>query len=152
MRRPSLDELTSAECWARLSTGSLGRISVTVAALPVVVPVFYAVMDESIVFRCPPRTRLAAATTRSVVAFEVGEYADETGHGWSVMAQGVASSITSPAVLERARQLPLAPMGGEVLGLLTLAVHAQVPTAVLRRMIYAYPTFHRAIEATLDEL
>jgi len=111
MRRPSLDELTSAECWARLSTGSLGRISVTVAALPVVVPVFYAVMDESIVFRCPPRTRLAAATTRSVVAFEVGEYADETGHGWSVMAQGVASSITSPAVLERARQLPLAPMG-----------------------------------------
>jgi pyruvate/2-oxoglutarate dehydrogenase complex dihydrolipoamide dehydrogenase (E3) component len=44
------------------------------------------------------------------------------------------------------------PMGGEMLGLVTLAVHARVPTAVLAQMIYAYPTFHRAIEDTLTEL
>ena len=44
------------------------------------------------------------------------------------------------------------PMGGEVLSLLTLAVHAETPLHVLRTMIYAYPTFHRAIEATLDAL
>ena len=44
------------------------------------------------------------------------------------------------------------PCGGEVLGLLALAVHAEVPTAVLRQMIYAYPTFHRAVEAALGEL
>jgi pyruvate/2-oxoglutarate dehydrogenase complex dihydrolipoamide dehydrogenase (E3) component len=44
------------------------------------------------------------------------------------------------------------PSGGEMLGLLTLAVHAQVPLPMLRSMIYAYPTFHRAIEAALDAL
>jgi len=44
------------------------------------------------------------------------------------------------------------PTGGEVLGLLTLAVHARVPTVRLREMIYAYPTFHRAIEAALADL
>ncbi|HMC41961.1 MAG TPA: NAD(P)/FAD-dependent oxidoreductase [Acidimicrobiales bacterium] len=44
------------------------------------------------------------------------------------------------------------PVGGEVLGLLALAVHAEVPTARLRHMIYAYPTFHRAIEAALEDL
>jgi pyruvate/2-oxoglutarate dehydrogenase complex dihydrolipoamide dehydrogenase (E3) component len=44
------------------------------------------------------------------------------------------------------------PAGGEVLGLLALAVHAEVPTARLRQMIYAYPTFHRAIEAALQDL
>ena len=44
------------------------------------------------------------------------------------------------------------PTGGEVLGLLALAVHAEVPTRRLRTMIYAYPTFHRAIEAALDDL
>ena len=44
------------------------------------------------------------------------------------------------------------PMGGEVLGLLTLAVHAEVPTETLRHMIYAYPTFHRAIEPALKDL
>ncbi len=44
------------------------------------------------------------------------------------------------------------PAGGEVLGLLTLAVHAEVPTSTLRHMIYAYPTFHRAIEAAVKDL
>lgn len=38
------------------------------------------------------------------------------------------------------------PTGGEVLGALAVAVHAQVPVATLRSMIYAYPTFHRGIE------
>lgn len=44
------------------------------------------------------------------------------------------------------------PSGGEVLSVLTLAVHARIPLATLRRMIYAYPTFHRAIETALKNL
>jgi pyruvate/2-oxoglutarate dehydrogenase complex dihydrolipoamide dehydrogenase (E3) component len=38
------------------------------------------------------------------------------------------------------------PAGGEVLRALAVAVHARVPVDVLGRMIYAHPTFHRAIE------
>lgn len=44
------------------------------------------------------------------------------------------------------------PAGGEVLSALTLAVHARIPVGTLRRMIYAYPTFHRAIEDALARL
>ena len=44
------------------------------------------------------------------------------------------------------------PWGGEVLGLLALAVHAEVPTSTLRHMIYAYPTFHRAIGDAVKDL
>ncbi|MCP2336748.1 dihydrolipoyl dehydrogenase family protein [Actinomadura rupiterrae] len=44
------------------------------------------------------------------------------------------------------------PYGGEILGLLLTAVHARVPTATLKTMIYAYPTFHRAIESALTDL
>jgi pyruvate/2-oxoglutarate dehydrogenase complex dihydrolipoamide dehydrogenase (E3) component len=44
------------------------------------------------------------------------------------------------------------PSGGEVLGLLATAVHAEVPVATLRTMHFAYPTFHRAVEAALDDL
>jgi pyruvate/2-oxoglutarate dehydrogenase complex dihydrolipoamide dehydrogenase (E3) component len=44
------------------------------------------------------------------------------------------------------------PMGGEVLSALTLAVHASVPLGTLRSMVYAYPTFHRAIEDALRDL
>jgi pyruvate/2-oxoglutarate dehydrogenase complex dihydrolipoamide dehydrogenase (E3) component len=44
------------------------------------------------------------------------------------------------------------PAGGEVLGMLSLAVHAEVPVATLRHMIYGYPTFHRGIESALGAL
>jgi pyruvate/2-oxoglutarate dehydrogenase complex dihydrolipoamide dehydrogenase (E3) component len=44
------------------------------------------------------------------------------------------------------------PWGGEVLGALAVAVHARVPVRRLREMIYAYPTFHRAIEAAVRDL
>lgn len=44
------------------------------------------------------------------------------------------------------------PAGGEVLSALVVAVHAAVPLSQLRHMIYAYPTFHRAIEDALRNL
>jgi pyruvate/2-oxoglutarate dehydrogenase complex dihydrolipoamide dehydrogenase (E3) component len=46
----------------------------------------------------------------------------------------------------------MGPAGGEVLGLLALAVHAEVPVDHLRRMIYTYPTFHRGVEDALRDL
>ena len=44
------------------------------------------------------------------------------------------------------------PAGGEIIGFLAVAVHAAVPVATLESMIYAYPTFHRAIESALADL
>jgi pyruvate/2-oxoglutarate dehydrogenase complex dihydrolipoamide dehydrogenase (E3) component len=44
------------------------------------------------------------------------------------------------------------PTGGEVLSGLAVAVHGRVPVATLRSMIYAYPTFHRAIEDAISRL
>ncbi len=46
----------------------------------------------------------------------------------------------------------VAPYGGEVIGMLVTAVHGEVPVARLRTMHYAYPTFHRTIEAALKRL
>jgi pyruvate/2-oxoglutarate dehydrogenase complex dihydrolipoamide dehydrogenase (E3) component len=46
----------------------------------------------------------------------------------------------------------MGPAGGEILGFLAVAVHAEVPVDRLRTMIYAYPTFHRAIESALADL
>ena len=44
------------------------------------------------------------------------------------------------------------PVGGEVLGMLTLAVHTPVPIQRLREMIYAFPTFHGAIPEAIGRL
>ena len=43
----------------------------------------------------------------------------------------------------------VAPNGGEVLGLLTLAVHQRVPVDALRQMTYAFPTFHGGVGEAL---
>lgn len=44
------------------------------------------------------------------------------------------------------------PSGGEVIGMLVTAIHAEVPLATLRGMHFAYPTFHRAIETALGDI
>jgi len=44
------------------------------------------------------------------------------------------------------------PTGGEVLGALAVAIHAEVPLDRLNHMIFAYPTFHRGIGDALRAL
>ena len=44
------------------------------------------------------------------------------------------------------------PWGGEVQSMLTLAVHAEVPTSTLRGMHFAFPTFHRGVLDALKDL
>ena len=39
-----------------------------------------------------------------------------------------------------------------MIGLVAAAVHAEIPVAHPPRMHFAYPTFHRAIEAALEDL
>lgn len=46
----------------------------------------------------------------------------------------------------------VSPHGGEILGMLTLAVHAQVPLPTLGTMHYAYPTLHRTVLDAVREL
>jgi len=36
--------------------------------------------------------------------------------------------------------------------MLATAIHARVPVTTLRSMIFAYPTFHRAVENALKRL
>lgn len=46
----------------------------------------------------------------------------------------------------------VAPYGGEILGLLTLAVHAEVPVSTLTTMHYVFPTLHRAVQEAVADL
>ncbi|MBB5085026.1 dihydrolipoyl dehydrogenase family protein [Nonomuraea endophytica] len=70
--------------------------------------------------------------------------------GYIAQAEGLVKLVAADGVLVGATVA--APPGGEVLGLLTLAVHARVPLTRLDEMIYAYPTFHRAVSAAVKEL
>jgi pyruvate/2-oxoglutarate dehydrogenase complex dihydrolipoamide dehydrogenase (E3) component len=72
--------------------------------------------------------------------------------GWIAKAEGIVKLVEDAdrGVLVGANVV--GPAGGEILAMLTTAVHAEVPTATLESMIYAYPTLHRAIPAALANL
>jgi pyruvate/2-oxoglutarate dehydrogenase complex dihydrolipoamide dehydrogenase (E3) component len=71
----------------------------------------------------------------------------ESARGWIHRGEGFVKLVARDGVLVGATSM--APSGGEVLGLLALAVHAQVSLDTLRTMIFAYPTFHRAVDSAL---
>jgi uncharacterized protein len=94
--RNGLEILTKADCMNLLETVSIGRVAVSLGALPVILPVNFTMVDGDIVIRTTPGTKLDAATTNAVVAFEVDGF-DPTDHdGWSVLVQGVAEEVTDP--------------------------------------------------------
>jgi pyruvate/2-oxoglutarate dehydrogenase complex dihydrolipoamide dehydrogenase (E3) component len=70
-----------------------------------------------------------------------------SARGWIHKAEGFLKLIEHDGVLIGATSA--GPVGGEVLSALAVAIHGEVPVERLRHMIYAYPTFHRAIEAAL---
>src|SRR3954451_1062412 len=85
--------LDENDCWRLIATAGVGRVGVTIGALPAILPVNYAVADGAILFRTGTGTKLRAAVNRSVVVFEVDD-ADPVYHGgWSVQAVGVAEGI-----------------------------------------------------------
>ena len=103
----TMEELTRAQCLELMATVLVGRIGVSVRALPVVLPVNFILVGENIVFRTIPGTKLDAATAKAVVAFEVDSYAPDGTSGWSVLVQGVSSEITDPGELLALAGIPL---------------------------------------------
>ena len=100
---PHLQDLAREESLALLGGASLGRVAVSVDALPVVLPVFIAMVDDSIVFRTVPGIKLSAAVQGAIVAVEADELDERTGEGWSVLVRGIAHEVTDPAVADAAR-------------------------------------------------
>jgi pyruvate/2-oxoglutarate dehydrogenase complex dihydrolipoamide dehydrogenase (E3) component len=75
-----------------------------------------------------------------------------TTRGWIHKATGFIKLVEDGDRGVLVGATTMCPSGGEVIGLLALAVHAEIPTDRLRTMIYAYPTFHRGIESALRDL
>ena len=80
---------------------TFGRIGVTYAALPVILPINYRYVDGSIIFRTAAGAKLEAAACGSVVAFEVDSIDPLTHSGWSVVVTGVASPVTDRDEFDR---------------------------------------------------
>jgi len=72
--------------------------------------------------------------------------------GWIAKAHGIVKLVADRDRGVLVGGTVVGPCGGEVMSALAVAVAGTVSLCELRGMIWAYPTFHRAIEATLAEL
>ena len=101
--------LSRGQCLRLLRRSRIGRVVVSVGALPAAFPVNFALLDDDIVFRTSAGTKLSAAVDGAVVGFEVDRIDPVFESGWSVLIQGTSSLITDPDELEEARRLHLRP-------------------------------------------
>jgi len=97
---PDLTILDPEECWAALERASIGRLGLHAGALPLIVPVQYALLAGAIVFRTFRGFNIGNAINNSVVAFEVGDTDFTTDEGWSVVAVGFADPVTDQETLD----------------------------------------------------
>ena len=93
--------LDPIDCYTLLRSRTLGRIGAKIGNDLTILPVYYAVMDNDIVFRTAPGTKLDAAVLKSKVAFEV----DGASPGWSVLVRGHAEEIRDHDAQVHARTL-----------------------------------------------
>ena len=120
--RNGLQVLEHEECMRLLASASLGRLAVSAGALPSIVPVNFLLDGDRILIRTSPGTKLSAAVTHAVVAFEVDDFDSFSHSGWSVSVTGLADEVCDTTELERIDLLPLphwSSRGGHVIAITT---------------------------------
>jgi uncharacterized protein len=105
--RNGLMVLPRGQCLRLLRRATVGRVAVNVAGVPAAFPVNFALLDDDIVFRTSPGTKLSAAIEGAVVGFEVDRIDPVFESGWSVLIQGPSSVIADDDELLRVRRLHL---------------------------------------------
>jgi nitroimidazol reductase NimA-like FMN-containing flavoprotein (pyridoxamine 5'-phosphate oxidase superfamily) len=120
----ALTALSRRECVGLLAKEQIGRAVFTERAMPAVVPVTFAIDDDAVLICTAPDTRLAAAASRGVLAFQVDDIDANTRAGWSVVVVGVAELVDDPQEQARIRLVlqPWAPGRNEVFIRLPLKV------------------------------
>lgn len=107
-----LELLTEDEVLDLLAAGEVGRVGLTIGALPAIFPVNYRLIDGSIVFRTTTGSKMAAAAAGAVVAFEVDDYDVPNRTGWSVLAVGPSTIVRDLDLTFKVLDSRLEPLAG----------------------------------------
>jgi nitroimidazol reductase NimA-like FMN-containing flavoprotein (pyridoxamine 5'-phosphate oxidase superfamily) len=112
-----LEVLDRAECMQLLASTNLGRVILSVGALPAAFPVNYRVRGAAIIFRTGPGTKVTRALDSNVVGFEVDSVDARTGAGWSVLVIGSATIVSDPDEIDALEQWGIPSLAGDQLPL-----------------------------------
>lgn len=106
-RRPAdlrtVSKLGPAECRRLIAPGGVGRIALGTLSGPIVVPVNFAVLADTIVIRTAEGTVIEGHADEQV-ALEVDHIDEALRQGWSVLVRGQAHRVSHPAELSRLRE------------------------------------------------
>lgn len=80
--------MTADECRRLLAAGDIGRVAITVGALPLVLPVQYALQDDHLLLRTPGHHEVRDSIDGQVVGFEADRIDLDHGVGWCVSVTG----------------------------------------------------------------
>ena len=131
-----LELLEETEALRLLAHGEIGRVGVTMGALPAIFPVNYRLIDGCVVFRSSPGSKLSAAASGAVVAFEVDDYNAADRSGWSVLVVGPSEVVHDLDVTFKTLEAGLEPYVDGPRG----AIIRIEPTFVSGRRIVHQPT------------
>lgn len=91
---PEPEQLSESDCRMLLSTGAVGRVGLCTSEGPVVLPVNYAVVDETVVLRTTMVGILGSIDEGQPLAFEADHLDYAYQHGWSVLVRGTAHVLS----------------------------------------------------------
>src|SRR4051812_22169710 len=90
---PTMNVLSSDECFQLLDTHEIGRIGVLAGGYPLILPVNYRLDGTTVVIRTHPGTILNSAEHANVT-FEVDEIDRASRSGWSVLVRATAEEVS----------------------------------------------------------
>jgi len=99
----AISKLMPAECRRLIASGGVGRIAFGTLTGPVVLPVNFAVLDDTIVIRTAEGTIIDGHADEQV-ALEVDHIDEALCQGWSVLVRGPAHRVAHPAELRRLQE------------------------------------------------
>ena len=106
-RRPAdlrvISKLLPAECRRLIAPGGVGRIAFVTLDGPIVLPVNFAVLADTIVIRTAEGTAIDGHGDEQV-ALEVDHIDEALYQGWSVLVRGQAHHVAHPAELRRLQE------------------------------------------------
>ena len=100
---PESHELDPQECERLLRAGVVGRVALSTPDGPHIVPVNYAVVDDTVVVRTSSYSILGAHGRDARLAFEVDHIDHDRHIGWSVVARGRGWVEADPDEVARIR-------------------------------------------------
>ncbi|WGY04496.1 pyridoxamine 5'-phosphate oxidase family protein [Nocardioides sp. QY071] len=89
--------LSDDECWSLLRSRPVGRLAWSGDDGVTVLPLNFAVVDNTVLLRTTPYSHLARDCEGSEVAFEVDELDEEVHTGWSVLVRGRCTRERQPS-------------------------------------------------------